>query len=93
MKIIFNFHFSIKMIVRFPKHPTSTPLRKKLNLVVKKYAKKITKKHSLHFKFAISDDLLDVICLSDYYFNITDIIYDIDSKLLKNIIFKGFYIA
>jgi len=78
------------MIARFPKHPTKTPLREKLDKVLKKYLKKFCKKHDLEFEYAVGDDLMGVICLNDFYFNINDIIYDIDNDLPKHIIFSWY---
>jgi len=78
------------MIARFPKHPTKTPLREKLDKVLKKYLKKFCKKHDMEFEYAVGDDLMGVICLNDFYFNINDIIYDIDNDLPKHIIFSWY---
>jgi len=78
------------MIALFPKHPTITPLREKLDRALKKYIKKFCKKHSLQFEYVVGEDLMEMIRLNDFYFNINNIIYDIDNKLPKNIIFKWY---
>lgn len=62
-------------------------MRKKLDKILKDYIEKFEKKQYLTFEFAVSDDLMGVICFGCvYYFSINDIIYDIDSKHPKNLI-------
>jgi len=80
------------MIAPFPKHPTKTPLRKKLNKVLKKYLKKFCKKHELEWEDidAIRNDLMGIINVGDYYFDINNIIYDIDNDLPEEVIWKWY---
>lgn len=67
-------------------------MRKKLDKILKKYIKKFEKKHKLNFEFAVSDDLMDVICFGDVLlFSINDIIYDIDTKQPKDLIIDWLY--
>lgn len=67
-------------------------MRKKLNKILKKYIKKFEKKHDLTFEFAVSDDLMGVISFGDVlFFNINDIVYDIDTKQPKGLIIDWLY--
>lgn len=67
-------------------------MRKKLNKILKKYIKKFEKKHDCYFEHAVSDDLMGVICFGDVlFFNINDIIYDIDTKQPKGLIIDWLY--
>ena len=67
-------------------------MRKKLNKILKKYIKKFEKKHGLTFEFAVSDDLMDVICFGDVlFFSINDIVYDIDTKQPNGLIIDWLY--
>lgn len=64
-------------------------LRSKLDNILKEYISLFEKKHDVEMEFAVSDNLMGVIsfgCI--YYFNVTDIIYDIDNKLDKGLIFQ-----
>ena len=67
-------------------------MRKKLDKILKKYIKKFEKKHGLTFEFAVSDDLMGVICFGCvFYFDINDIVYDIDTKQPKYLILDWLY--
>ena len=67
-------------------------MRKKLDKVLKKYIKKFEKKHGLTFEFAVLDDLMDTICFGCvFYFDMADIIYDIDTKQPKGLIIDWLY--
>ena len=59
-------------------------MRKDLDKIIKKYISKFENKHNLVFEFAVDDDLLGVLSFgSVYYFNTSDVIYDIDNDLPK----------
>ena len=67
-------------------------MRKKLDKILEKYIKKFEKKHGLTFEFAVSDDLMGVIffgCV--FYFDINNIIYDIDTKQPEGLIIDWLY--
>ena len=63
-------------------------LRDKLDDILKEYIRLFEEKHEVFFEFAVEDDLMGIICFGDWYFNISDIIYDIDNDLPQNLIFK-----
>ena len=63
-------------------------LRNTLDDILKEYIRLFEEKHEAFFEFAVEDDLMGIICFGDWYFNISDIIYDIDNDLPKNLIFK-----
>jgi len=59
-------------------------MRKELDKIIKKYISEFEKKNNLVFEFAVDDDLLGVLSFgSVYYFNTSDVIYDIDNDLPK----------
>ena len=67
-------------------------MRKKLDKILKKYIKKFEKKHDCYFEYAVVDDLMGVICFGDVlFFDIADIIYDIDTKQPKGLIIDWLY--
>lgn len=67
-------------------------MRKNLDNILKKYIEKFEKKHGLNFEFAVNDDLMGVICFGCvFYFDINDIVYDIDTKQPKHLIIDWLY--
>ena len=59
-------------------------MRKELDKIIKKYISEFEKKHDLLFEFAVNDDLLDVLSFGYvYYYNTSDVVYDIDNNLPK----------
>lgn len=67
-------------------------MRKKLNKILKKYIKKFEKKHDCRFEHAVSDNLMGIICFGDVlFFDINDIIYDIDTNQPKGLIIDWLY--
>lgn len=63
-------------------------LKFKLEKVLKEYISAFEKKHDVEMEFAVNDDLMGVISFGSInYFNIADIIYDIDNNLEKGLIF------
>ena len=66
-------------------------MKKQLEKVLKQYIKEFEKKQDLTFEFAVGDNLMEVIsfrCV--YFFNMSDIIYDIDNNIKDNIIVEWF---
>ena len=62
-------------------------LRKKLDEALTSYIKKFEKKHGIEMEFAVSDDLMGIICFGCiYYFSINDIVEDIDNNYPKRLI-------
>jgi hypothetical protein len=42
----------------------------------------------LIFEYAVGDDLTGMLCFGDNYFNLSDIVYDIDNKLPIPLIYQ-----
>lgn len=62
-------------------------MKKQLEKVLKQYIKEFEKKQDLTFEFAVDDNLMEVISFGCvYFFNMSDIIYDIDNNIKENII-------
>lgn len=62
-------------------------MKKQLEKVLKQYIKEFEKKQDLTFEFAVGDNLMEVISFGYvYFFNMSDIIYDIDNNIKDNII-------
>ena len=64
-------------------------MKKQLEKVLKQYIKEFEKKQDLTFEFAVNDNLMEVISFgSVYFFNMSDIIYDVDNAIKENIIIE-----
>jgi hypothetical protein len=63
-------------------------LRQELDKVLNKYIKKFEKAHGVELEFAVCDDLMGVLCFGDHFFNMSDIVYDVDNKLPVGLIFE-----
>ena len=62
-------------------------MKKQLEKVLKQYIKEFEKKQDLTFEFAVGDNLMEVISFGYvYFFNMSDIIYDIDNNIKEDII-------
>ena len=66
----------------------SKALRKALDDAIKNYIKAFEDKHGVFFEWAVVDDFTGVLNFGDYYFSMSDIVYDIDNKLPLNLIFE-----
>ncbi len=57
------------------------------------YVKKFCNKQGFDFKdfYWISDTVGGTLCIGDYYFNFLDIVWDINSRQPKDLIFKWYY--
>ncbi len=62
-------------------------MRKKLDKILMDYIRKFEEKHEVVFYFAVNDDLMNILCFDPYYFNISDVIQDIDNDYPKGLIF------
>lgn len=62
-------------------------LRKQLDTALKNYIYKFEKAHGVKLD-SYADDLMGILCFGDHYFNIADIIYDVDNKLPVRLIFE-----
>lgn len=63
-------------------------MRKELDKILMDYIRKFEKKHDVIFDFAVQDDLMNMLCFDPYYFDITDVIKDIDHKYPKGLILE-----
>lgn len=61
-------------------------MRKALNKILMDYIRKFENKHDVSFEFAVADDLMNMLCFDPYYFDITDVIKDIDNDYPKGLI-------
>jgi hypothetical protein len=66
----------------------SKKLKTALDKALKNYIYKFEVIHGVEFESAMNDDLMDVLCFGEYYFNMSDIIYDVDNKLPIRLIFE-----
>ena len=65
----------------------SKALRKQLDTALKNYIYKFEKIHGVELD-NYADDLMGVLYFGEHYFNIADIIYDVDNKLPVRLIFE-----
>ena len=64
-------------------------LKERYEAIVDEYIRLFEKKHGLKLEFWVADDNTGVACFGDiYFFNISDIMYDINNKLPKNLIIQ-----
>ena len=66
----------------------SKALRTALDKALISYVRKFEKAHGVEFDWATNDDLMGMLCFGDHYFNISDIIYDVDEKCAVGLIFE-----
>jgi hypothetical protein len=66
----------------------SKKLRTALDAAIMGYIKSFEKAHGVEFDWATNDDLTGMLCFGDHYFNMTDIVYDVDNKLPVKMIFE-----
>lgn len=65
-------------------------LKKQLTKVIDGYIKKFETKHECYFDGFINDDIIGIVVFADSYFNMSDIILDLDNKCPKDMIFKWY---
>ena len=64
-------------------------IKKQYEIAVNAYIEKFVKKHGYEFTYWVSDEVGETACfIEQYYFNFTDIKYDIDNKVEKGLIFS-----
>lgn len=65
-------------------------LKDNFNKACAAYIKAFEEKHDYQFDDSLTSDsdYLDVLVFGDYYFNLCDIVYDIDNDLPENMIFE-----
>ena len=64
-----------------------TGLRERFNSVVFDYTELFEKKHDCYLEYWVADDTTGIACFGDHFFNLADIIYDIDNNCPKYKIF------
>lgn len=68
---------------------TNDQLRKELEETLMAYIRLFEKKHDVELWYAVDDDIMGVLNFGDeYFFNTTDIVYDIDHDLPKGLILQ-----
>lgn len=64
-------------------------ITQELDPIYEQYIAKFAKKHGVEFEYAVSDDLSGPICFNnEYFFGISDIIYDVDNRLPAGLALK-----
>ena len=66
-------------------------MKKQLQNAINKYVKAFEKKHDVCFDGFIADDILGIATFSDCYFNIADVVFDLDNKCPKDLIWNWYY--
>lgn len=62
-------------------------LRKCLDGVIDLYVAAFEEKHDCYLEFWVADDKTGIACFGDHFFNLGDIVYDIDNNCPKYFIF------
>lgn len=62
--------------------------------IAETYLWQFCKKHDFDYDsidvYFVGEDSYDIACVGDYFFNLTDIRYDIDNKLNRKVIFEWY---
>jgi hypothetical protein len=66
----------------------SKKLKSALDSAIMGYIHKFEKIHGVDLEYAVNDDLTGVLCFGDNYFNLSDIVYDVDKKLPVRLIYQ-----
>lgn len=62
-------------------------LRKEWEEILMGYIRKFEKKHDVKLQYAVDDDIMGILNFGDaYFFDATDVVYDIDHNLPKEMI-------
>ena len=68
---------------------TNDQLRKEWEEILMGYIRKFEEKHDVELQYAVDDDIMGVLDFGDvYFFNTTDVVYDIDHDLPKGLILQ-----
>lgn len=65
-------------------------MKKQLENAITNYVNAFEKKHEVEFLFFVNDDVIGVAFISDSFFNVSDIIYDIDNDCPKDLIWEWY---
>ena len=63
-------------------------LKTALDAAIMGYIKAFEKKHGVAFEWARLDDLTGMLCFGDHFFNMSDVVQDIDKKYQRGEIFN-----
>ncbi len=63
-------------------------LRKKLSRIISIYVTKFEEKHECYLEYCVADDDLGIFVFGDNFFNLNDIIEDIENNYPKDAIFE-----
>jgi hypothetical protein len=66
-------------------------MRQRLDMALTAYIHEFERKHGCEFDFAVSTDLMGVICTGDECFGIDNIIYDIENDLPERMIYQWYH--
>lgn len=68
---------------------TNDQLRKELEETLMAYIRLFEEKHELDLQYIVNDDIMGLLDFGDvYFFNTTDVVYDIDHDLPKGLILQ-----
>jgi hypothetical protein len=67
---------------------TQTPLRKRLDQIIGLYVAEFEEKHETQLEYWIADDTTGAACFGDNFFNLSDIVYDVDNNCPAGKIFS-----
>ena len=65
-------------------------MKEKLKVVIDGYIKLFEKKQDCYFEEFVDDSIIGIVLFGDHYFNMSDIIYDIDNDIEKDKIFDWY---
>jgi hypothetical protein len=63
-------------------------LRAALDAAIMGYVKRFEFAHGVKHEWSSNDDLMGILCFGDYFFDISDIVYDVENHLPVNLIFQ-----
>ncbi len=66
-------------------------LKEQLYSVISQYIDIFCDKQEVELDSFVNDDMLGIALVSDFYLNISDIVFDIDNEVEKGKIFKWYY--
>lgn len=66
-------------------------LRTALDAAIRGYIRKFEEVHGIEFDFAVDDDLTGTLNFGDCYFNMSDVVYDINNKLPIGLILEWYW--
>ena len=71
------------------KKQTNTPLRA-FEVAVDRLLMEFCEKHDLSYEFSVGEDSIDIFSISNYFFSLSDIYFDLKSNQPKGKIIEGY---